>query len=96
MGLPLVTADALKGMTFEACLRYRDTSDARSLARNALNNKDGVNRQRPLHRHVLETEVIAYSFDLLDQILLTEGQALIQMTEAAYLAGCRFAEGRLG
>ena len=96
MGIPLTAADALKGLTFAQCLLYRDSADAWSLARNALNNRHEISRQRPFQRHVLETEIIDHSLDILDTILLTEGSSLIQMSEAAYLAGCRFAEGRLG
>ena len=49
-----------------------------------------------MHRYVLDIAVITLSLDLLDQILLSEDTALIQMVEAAYLAACRYAEGRLG
>ena len=96
MGLPLTPGDVLKGLTFDQCVRYRDSADAWSLARNALNNRLKVGRQPSFPRHVLESEVINYSLDLLDRILIAEGPALIQMSEAAYLAGCRYAEGRLG
>ena len=96
MGLPLTAADTLKGLTFGACIAYRDSIDAQTLVRNALNNKDGIIRQHPFLRHVLEIEVIAHSLDLLDQILLAEGTDLIQMIEAAYMAACRCAEGRFG
>ena len=96
MGLPLISPDALKGLTFNECLHHRNNAYIRSLARNALNNADGVVRQKPLHRHVLETRIIDCSFNLLDQVLLNETPVLVQMIEATYLAGCRYAEGRLG
>ena len=96
VGLPLTAADTLKGLTFGACITYRDSMDAQTLVRNALNNKEGITRQHPFLRHVLEIEVIAHSLDLLDQILLAEDTDLIQMIEAAYMAACRCAEGRLG
>ena len=97
MGLPLTAADTLKGLNFDDCLVYRyDAGNARALVRSALNNKGKVARQHPFHRYVLEIEVITLSLELLDQILLSEDTALIQMVEAAYLSACRYAEGRLG
>ena len=96
MGLPLTAADAFKGLTFDQCILYRDSHDAWSLARSALNNRLEIGRLRPFPRHVLESEVIDDSLDRLDNILIAESPSLIQMSEAAYLAGCRYAEGRLG
>lgn len=96
IGLPLTSDDVLRGLTFDQCLFYRDSSDARTLARNALNNRHEASRQQPFPRHVLEAEIIEDSLDRLDQILLAGDPALIQMCEAAYLAGCRCAEGRSG
>ena len=96
MGLPLISSDALKGLTFEECILYREDANARSFARDALNNRHGVSGQRPFARHVLDTEVVIHSLDLLDTILLKEDTVLIQMSEAVYMAGCRCAEGRFG
>ena len=96
IGLPLTSDDVLRGLTFDQCLFYRDSTNARSLARNALNNRYEGSRKDPFPRHVLEAEIIHDSLDRLDHILLTEDPALIQMSEAAYLAGCRCAEGRSG
>ena len=96
MGLPLTAADLLKGLTFEQCILYRNSHDPRSLARNALNNHPGVREQKPFARRILELEVVEFSLELLDEILLLENPTLIQMSEAAYLAGNRCAEGRLG
>ena len=97
IGLPLTAADTLKGLTFEECIIYRrnEASD-RLLVRNVVNNHDGLALENPYPRHVVDNDVIAHSFDLLDEILLAENTALIQMVEAAYLAACRYAEGRLG
>ena len=96
VGLPLIPSDLLKGLTFEQCLRYREDAGVRSLARDALNNRHAVNRQRPYSRHVLDAEVIAYSLDLLDNVLCKNNKILIQMIEALYLSVCRHHEGRFG
>ena len=55
-----------------------------------------MNRTRPYSRHVLDAEVIAYSLDLLDDLLLKNNKALIQMVEALYLSVRRHYEGRFG
>ena len=91
MGLPLSAADALKGLTFDDCVSYRDFANVWSLARNALNNNS-----QAASRRVLESDVVDYSLDLLDRILVSGGPALVRMSEAAYLAACRYAEGRFG
>ena len=96
MGLPVTAADTLKGLTFDDCIRYGDTIYGRALERNVLNNSYGIPRQQPYARRVLNTEVVTHSLELFDQILLFNDAAFIQMVEAAYLAGGRFAEGRLG
>ena len=96
LGLPLTSDDLLRGLTFDQCLFYSDSTNARSLARNALNNRYEGSRKGQFPRHVLEAEIIHDSLDRLDHILLAEDPALIQMAEAAYLAGCRYAEGRSG
>ena len=96
MGVPLTPADTLKGLTFGKCISYRDDANAWSIYRNALNNNDGVTRKRPFSRQVLRIEIVDHSLDLLDQILRKDKTALVQISEAAYLAGCRYAEGRLG
>ncbi len=97
MGLPVTSWNTLKALTFDTALSYRDDiEDIRALARNALNNKDQVQRIRPFPRRVLEKEVIEHSFKLLDQILSLEDAPLIQWIEAAYIAACRYTEKRFG
>ena len=96
VGLPLIPSDLLKGLTFEQCLQHREDAGVRSLARDSLNNRHAVNRTRPYSRHVLDAEVIAYSLDLLDDLLLKNNKALIQMVEALYLSVRRHYEGRFG
>lgn len=97
MGLPVTSWNTLKALTFDTALFYRDDiEDIRALARNALNNKDCVQRTQPFPRRILEKEVIEHSFKLLDQILSLEDATLIQWVEAAYIAACRYAEKRFG
>ena len=96
MGFPVTAGNTLKGLTFNVYYYRDDIEDARALARNVINNKDGVQREHPLPRRVLELKVVEHSLRLLDQILLADDTALIQMVEAAYLAACRHSEGRLG
>lgn len=97
MGFPVAAYNTLKGLTFTQSVHYReDIEDVLALARNVINNKDRVPRQEPFPRRVLEIEVIEHSLELLDQILTRQDTALIQMIEAAYLAGCRSSEGRFG
>ena len=99
VGVPVGSADALKGWTFDDCLIYRDfETNPRQLMRQAANGRDGVYRIKPYHRHVIDIEVAENSLNLLDQVLLSECEetTIIQMVEAAYLAAVRSAEGRLG
>lgn len=96
IGLPIASDDVLRGLTFEQCLIYKDSTNARSLARNALNSRQERTGKGPFQRHVLETEVVDDSLSRLDQILLAGPPELIQMVEAAYLAGHRCTEGRSG
>ena len=98
MGSPITAPDTLKGLTFHDSIQYRDdVGNMQALTRNFINNKDRVSRPRPVPRRVLESEVIEHSLELLDPILAREDTtALIQMIEAAYLAGCRCSEGRFG
>ena len=96
MGLPLTSGDVLRGLTFDQCLPYRDSTDGRSFARNALNHSQGAITQRPHQRLVLEADIIDDSLGLLDDILLAEDPDVVRICEAAYLAGCRCAEGRSG
>ena len=97
MGSPLTAPDTLKGLTFHDSIQYGDdVGNMQALTRNFINNKDRVSRLRPVPRRVLENEVIEHSLELLDQILSREDMTLIQMIEAAYLAGCICSEGRFG
>ena len=96
MGLPLTSDHTIKDLTFDQCNSYTNSLDTRSLARNALNNKDGIKRNRPFSRRTLEIEVVDQSLNLLDQILQAEDTRLIQMIEAVYLAAGANAQGRPG
>ncbi|MCY3826205.1 MAG: hypothetical protein OXG10_02330 [Candidatus Dadabacteria bacterium] len=97
MGFPVTFWNTLKALTFEDALYYfDDTEDIRALARNSLNNKDQVLRERPFSRHILEKEIVEHSLELLDQILSLEDIVLVQWIETAYMAACRCAERRFG
>lgn len=97
MGFPVTSWNTHKGISFDTTLRYvDDTEDVRALARNVMNNKDGVRREQPLLRRVLKKAVIEYSLELLDNILSFQDPALIQLIELAYMAACRSIEKRFG
>ena len=97
MGLPLTSANTLKGLTFEDCVLYREDIETRSLVRSAVNNRHAIPRERPFARHILEVEVVDASLELLDDILLVDQTvSFIYMIEAMYLAATRMIEGGFG
>lgn len=97
MGFPVTAWNTHKAISFETKPSYHDdTEDIHALARNVLNNKDGVEREYALQRRALELPVVEESFRLLDLILRDPGSRAIQMVESAYIAACRNVEKRFG
>lgn len=97
MGFPIGASSTHKAITLTAPPYYHDdTEDIRALARNVLNNKDKVERDRPLYRRTIELPVIDSSLELLDQILMKKKIDIIQIVEAAYISACRSGERRFG
>lgn len=97
MGFPVTAWNTHKAISFAAKPSYHDDiEDIHAMAHNVLNNKDGVDRARPLHRRVLELPVIEESFRLLDLILKDPTGKAIQLVEGAYIAACRNREKRFG
>ena len=66
------------------------------LAENFLNNSLLINMDKPLPRRTIELDVVEHSFELLDNILLTENIKLISIVEAGYIAASRIYYKRLG
>jgi hypothetical protein len=100
MGFPVASCNTFKSISFSSDqLPYGDnTEDFVALARNVLNNKDGVPGSRhPLPRLVIELNVVERSFELLDYILATTSDiVLTQMVEGVYIATSRIYERRFG
>lgn len=97
MGFPVTAWSTEKAITFRLPTSYHeDIEDMHALARNVLNNSVGVPRTQPLSRRVIELDVVAYSFKLLDQILSHPETRLVQLVETIYIAACRSREKRFG
>jgi len=97
MGFPLTSWSTEKAITFRVPTSYHeDTEDMHALARNVLNNSLNVPRAEPLKRRLLELDVVAHSFKLLDQILSHPEPRLFQLVETVYTAACRAREKRPG
>lgn len=97
MGFPVTAWNTEKALTWDTRRAYHDdTEDTHALARNVLNNKDRVTRGHPIARRVIELDVIEYSLELLDQILMGTDAASVQIVEAVYIAACRQREKRFG
>ena len=97
MPLPVTSWNTHKAITLAASPSYSDdTEDVRALARNVINNKDGVYRTEPLTRHVLSLDVVEHSFKILDKILSQRDESLVRLIEMAYIAGYRKVEKRFG
>ena len=97
VGLPVTSAEALKGLTFEEALLYRyNAGNNRDIIRSVMNNNATVPEVPTFHRHVLEIDVVEHAMDLFDDIVSSKESAMVQMIEAVYLAAYRCQEGRFG
>lgn len=97
MGFPVTAWSTEKAITFRPPTSYHeDVEDMHAMARNVLNNSLSAPRTQPLGRRVIELDVVAYSFKLLDQILRHPEPQLVQLVETIYIAACRSREKRFG
>ncbi len=97
VGIPLTSAETLKGLNFHDSLRYSyNAGNNRDVIRSVMNNNATVPEVPTFHRHVLETEVVEHATDLFDDIVSSKESAMVQMVEAVYLAAYRCQEGRFG
>lgn len=97
MGFPVGASSTQKAISLKATPYYHDdVEDIHALARNVLNNKEHVARDRPLGRRTIELQVIECSLTLLDQILSQNDVGIIQIVEGAYISACRSRERRFG
>ena len=96
MGYPVNAWNTFKSIDLEAVPAYiDDTEDERAVARNVYNDSYQVKRDRTLSRRVLELDVVAASFNLLDQVLASAPKS-VEMVEGAYMAASRSVEKRFG
>lgn len=97
MGFPVTAWSAHKSLSATGVKDYYDdVEDLLALARNSLNNKDGVHRQHPLHRRTIEISVVERSFELLDNILAEGDLENVRLVEGGYMAACRQRDKRSG
>ena len=97
IGFPLTSWNTHKALTLESAPPYRDdTEDVRALARNVLNNKYRVQRQKALSRRILGLDVVEHSLGLLDTVLSRNDETIVRLIEVAYIAACRRVEKRFG
>ena len=95
MGFPVTSWNTFKTFDINSSPTYQDdTEDIRALAHNVLNRV--YPSQVQLHRRTIELPVVQRSLDLLDEILLRNDRAIIELVDAAYMAACRAVEHRLG
>ena len=97
MGFPVTAWNTLKAVGFNVPVSYADDSeDMHALARNVLNNSYKIPREKPIPRRVIEKEVVEYSLELFDNILIQNDLPLIQIVEAGFLSACRIRDKRYG
>jgi hypothetical protein len=98
MGFPVTASNTLIGLTFnDASQNYHDdTENMHALSRNVLNNKFNISERRPFSRRLVEIEIVEHSLNLLDNIICSGGEKLIQLVETTYISACRYSEHRYG
>ena len=96
MGFPVTAWSTVRsiGIT-QSVPYYDDVESVQALAMNVLDGKYAA-AFVPLHRRVLEPDVVAHSFKTLDYVLGLDGGRFIPIVEAAYQSVCRSIELRLG
>ena len=96
MGFPVTAWSTMQSISIAHPISYHDDiEDVRSLARNVLDGKYAPT-VTPRQRRVLETDVVAHSFEALDHILNLENGRYVPIVEAAYQSACRSVELRFG
>ncbi|TXN41422.1 hypothetical protein FV232_24730 [Methylobacterium sp. WL30] len=96
MGFPVNAWNTFKSISLDAVPPYYDdTEDERAVARNVYNNSYEIRREHDMSRRLLELDVVAKSFDLLDQVIASSPTA-VAMVEGAYMAASRSVEKRFG
>lgn len=96
MGFPITAWSTLHSIGIAHPVPYHDDVEGvHALAMNVLDGKY-ASAFLPLHRRVLEVEVVAHSFRSLDHVLSLEGGRYIPIVETAYQSACRSVELRFG
>ena len=96
MGFPITAWSTLHSIGIAHSVPYHDDVEGvHALAMNVLDGKY-ASAFVPRERRVLEVEVVAHSFESLNQVLQLEGGRYIPIVEAAYQSACRSMELRSG
>ena len=96
MGFPITAWSTLHSIGIAHAVPYHDDVEGvHALAMNVLDGKY-ASAFLPRERRVLELEVVAHSFESLNQVLQLEGGRYIPIVEAAYQSACRSMELRSG
>lgn len=96
MGFPITAWSTLESISIAHPVSYHDDMEGvHALAMNVLDGKYAA-AFAPHQRRVLEVDVVAHSFSLLDHVLSLEGGRYIPIVEAAYQSACRSVEHRSG
>lgn len=96
MGFPMSAWSTLQSIGIAHPIPYYDDVEGvHALAMNVLDGKYAA-AFVPDQRRVLEVEVVAHSFESLDNVLSRQGGRYIPIVEAAYQSACRSMELRSG
>lgn len=97
MGFPVTAWNSFKAIhPSSVTAYYEDTEDTVATHHIFMNNTKRVSRDRSPARRVIELDVIAHSFQLLDDILSRSDITLIHQADGAYQAACRLRDKRFG
>ncbi len=97
MGFPVTAWNTHKAISFETPPAYCvDPEDMHATARNSYNMVAGRTPAEAPYRQTIELDVVSYSLDILDKLLLRNERSVIDLVEGAYISACRSREKRFG